>query len=492
MPTVPIAFTDQVPHSHATVANLNQGAIKHAIAQLCRTNFLIFQKVELGMEIGPQHRTWWEHLQDGRDVVEMAPRDHGKSQSLTQAYPLWCLKYDPWIQEAFILGADGDLAHRNLDQLKALMANRPSVSYLLPTGRQLTNSRTELQLTNGKTIKTKGLMSPHRGRHPQLIICDDILNEENSLDKDKRADIRKRFFEVITPMKDRGLVSQRARGFWSKIVVVGTAQDREDLYHELMENPEYTGTKLSAVLDDTTKQALWPERYPYDALMEIKRKIGTLPFSKEYLNDPLSDETTIFPTSLFEPLKDRQLSYVRNRTGALTFLGADFSVPGTTDGDWTVLMVLEYEPPPQNLYTLLYYWRARPTQIQEQINQLEYLCQAYQISLGYLEDNHFQGIYARHMNQKTNLPLRGHTVGANKRSTEIGILSLRTIFENLRFRFPYATDADRAMTDHVISEFNGVRQRFGRIGNETTNDDCVMALWHSVRASQSVRFEADF
>jgi len=472
----------------------NAAGIKHAVRQLCRTNFLVFQKVELGFEIGPQHKIWWDHLKTGDDVIEMAPRDHGKSHSLIRAYALWKAKYDPWVQDILILGPDQPTAVENLDKMKILMNNRESLWPLLPKGRSHgPDSRTEMQLGNQKVIKAKGFMSPLRGRHPQLILLDDVLNEKNSWSADVRKMMKTRFNEVVFPMKDKGTAKVRLQGFKSQIVTVGTAQDTDDMYHEQLQGGEYTGAKLAAFVDEAMTIPLWADRYSAEDLMAIRRKVGSLSFSKEYMNKPLSDETTIFPTSLLEPLFDRQLSYSRNYTGGNpVFLGVDFSVPGSNDGDWTAIVALEYDKS-ANLYTLLNYWRARPQFMQEQINQIEYYCQMYQVTLGFLEDNMFQGLYREHFKNKSRMPVRGHTVtGQNKRSMETGLLSIRPLFENLQFRFPYKTDQDRIMTDYIVTEFNGIQQRHGRIGNETTHDDVVMAIWHALVASRATTFSADF
>lgn len=467
--------------------DMGSPAIRLAVQQLCAQNFLVFQRVELGMEIGEQHKIWWRHLQTEYDVCEMAPRDHGKSQSLARAYALWRVKYDRWTKSVLILGADQPSAVENLDKIKDMLATSPSLMYLVPTKRRDNFfSRTEILLTNGKAIKAKGIGSPLRGRHPQLVILDDILNDDNSTSPEHQEAIRKYFNEVIVPMKDKGLDWQRALGFRSKIVMVGTAQDRNDLYHELQSNQEYIGTKLQAILDDEHKKVLWPERYSYEDLIKLKAKIGALAFSKEYQNEPLSDDTTPFPPSLFEPLKDRDLSYVRIYEGTNpVFLGADFSVPGSQDGDWTVIFAVEYDPV-SHLFTPLNYWRQRPAQMQEQLHAIELYCQQYKVTLGYLEDNLFQGVYANLFKTKSALPLTGHTVTHGKKvSLEMGLLSFRPMFENSAWRFPYKTPEDQIKTDQIILEFNGVRMRRGRIGNESYHDDLVMAMWHAVSASRA-------
>ena len=468
-----------------------------AVQYLCRTDFRVFQKVELEMELGPHHYEWWNRLQTRRDICEMAPRDHGKSMSLAQAYPLYRAKYDHWCRDIFLLGADQPSAVENLDKIKDLLETKPTMRQLLPkAGKDRIYSRTEVKLSNGTTLKARSFGSRLRGRHPQLIIGDDILNEQNSLTPENRRETRKYFMEVVLPMKDKGLPAQRAKGFFSQIVLIGTAQDREDLYHELQKNPGFIGKKMKAVMDESKggrEVVLWPDRYTYLDLMQIKATQGALSFSKEYQNEPMSEDTTIFPPSLFEPLLDRDLSYARSYSGPYpVYLGADFSVPGSTDGDWTVFYVMMYNTDTKE-FIPLNYWRERPATMQAQIHQLELMCQMYGVSIGMLEDNLFQRVYAEHFRQKTSLPLVGHTVthGA-KANLEYGVLGFRPLFENRVFRFPYKTAQDQALTDHMMLEFNGIVQRRGKIGNESYHDDTVMAMWHALTASKQTTFSVSW
>ena len=413
--------------------------------------------------------------------------------SLARAYPLWKIKYSPWVKEVLILGADQPSAVENLDKIKLLLETKPMLRHLIPQSRKdYFYSRTEIKLTNDKVIKAKGMGSPLRGRHPQLIVLDDVLNESNSLTPDQRIDVRNHFNEVIVPMKDKGFGRQDEK---SQIVVIGTAQDKEDLYHELQKNGEYLGEKLSAVIDDDLKISLWPERYPYQDLMKIKRTIGTLSFSKEYLNKPITEETSLFPPSLFDPMKDTSLSYVTAYQGGNpVYMGVDFSVPGSMDGDWTVIFVLTIDPATKQ-FTPLNYWRGKPAQVQEQLHRIELMCQMYNVTHGYLEDNLFQKLYMNLIKSKSNLPLSGNTVTHhNKNSMDYGILSFRPQFENEKWSFPYKTDADRAKTDLIILEFNGIVQRKGKIGNESYHDDIVLSMWHAVccaRAGSSFKVSWD-
>lgn len=462
-----------------------QEAIRNAISHLCAENFLVFQKVELGFELGRHHLEWWDALSTGDDVIFLAPRDHGKSHSMARAYPIWRAKYDRWVKEIYILGADQASSVENLDKIKGLMAAAPTLSYLLPQSRKHgLASRTELQLRNGVVIRAKGLLSPLRGRHPQLLIQDDILNTANSDTAESRTRVRKYFWEVVFPMKDKGVAAMQAKGYRSQLVTIGTAQAWDDLYHELLADKHFRGSKQRAVIDEEKQEVLWPERYSYADLMRLKESQGALSFAKEYQNEPISDDTTLFPASLLEGCLDETLSYVPNYDGVYpTFLGADFSVPGSTDRDRTSIFVFELDST-KNFITPLWFYLGTPISMQEQLTQVEHMCQAYKVTLGYLEDNMFQRVYSNYFKSKT-LPLSGHTVThSSKTAVEHGILSFRPLFENRRIRLPYKTGRDKKMTDEVMKEFNGVTQRKGKIGNFVYHDDIIMAFWHALEASR--------
>lgn len=468
-----------------TILRTGKESLKEAVAKLCATNFLVFQKMELGFDLGYHHKEWWEQLQTGDDVIFLAPRDHGKSHSMARAYPIWKAKYDRWIKEIYILGADQASAVDNLDKMRALMVGHKSLAYLLPTSRgQGLQSRTELQLRNGVIVRAKGVLSPLRGRHPQLIVLDDILNTKNSDTADSRIKIRKYFWEVVFPMKDKGTQVQQAQGFRSQIVTIGTAQAWDDLYHQLLEDKSFRGRKQHAIIDDATKTVLWPERYSYEALMKLKESQGALSFAKEYQNEPISDDTTLFPASLMEGCLDETISYVRAYEGVHSvYMGADFSVPGSTDRDRTAMLVFELDTI-NNTITPLWYYLGTPTEIQEQLMQVEHMCVAYRVALGFLEDNMFQRVYANYFKNKVT-PVRGHTVThAAKMAIQYGILSFRPLFENKRIRLPYKTQQDKKMTDELMKEFNGVTQRKGKIGNFVYHDDIIMAFWHALCASR--------
>lgn len=470
-----------------------QDALTDLLKQLVVVSFPAFLVLELGLEVARPHLEWWEDLKTGEDVIELSPRDHGKSHALIRGYAIWRAKYHSrYYREILILGADTKSAIENMDKLKSMLTTNHAVKALLPTDRESLNSRAEVILSNGVAVKAKGWMSPLRGRHPQLILLDDVLNEKNSLSEDARARTDKYFFEVVYPMKDKGSVEMRKSGFRSQIVLSGTAQHKEDLYHKLLASKLFRGRRQSAITDVQAKEVLWKERYSYEDLMKIKAAQGALSFSKEYQNEPLTEEMSLFPPSLFEQMKDHNRSYLISYEGSNgVYLGVDFSVPGDASGDFTVAMIGELLP--NGTIVLLHVWRNRPQTVQEQLRRVGQLTQDFKVSYGLLEDNMFQRLYPQHFANQTNLPLRGHTVTrSGKNSLDQGVLSFRPIFENKKFVFPYRTDYDKEVTDQIIREFAGFNMRDGQLGNFSYHDDSVMAMWHMLVASRKTAFSYEF
>lgn len=458
---------------------------------LSQRNFLVFLKVELGLEIARPQREWWEILKRGDDCSFLAPRDTGKSTSMVRAYFLWRLKYySKWVRDALLIGPDQSSAVENLDRIKVMVSESRYLRHLTPTDRRYFNTREEVKFSNGVVIKAKSMMAPLRGRHPQLILLDDVVNEKNSLTSDGRRKVRNYFFGVVFPLKDKGTAAVRSLGHKSQIVVVGTAIDPDDLYHELEKNPHFLSLRQRSILSPETKEVLYPERYSWEDLMKIKETIGSLQFGREYMNEPVNDETTLFPSTLFEPLKDYTRSYKSSSKGINpVYMGVDFSVPGDSAGDYTAEVIGERLP--DGTIVLLAVFRTRGKEMIEQVNGVRNRAVDFNITRGLLEDNMFQRVYLSALGGY-NLPLKGVTVTATgKNSLSTGVLGLRTLFERRRVILPYRTEYDKLVTDQLITEFGGVVRSKGKLGNFAYHDDVVMAFWHMWTASEEQGFDFD-
>jgi hypothetical protein len=219
--------------------------------------------------------------------------------------------------------------------------------------------------------------------------------------------------------------------------------------------------------------------------------MGRLMFAQEFQNEPIQDSTVLFPPDLFKPLLDETLSYVYAYSGSYpVYLGCDFNVPGDTAEDYTIVASAAYNTSLQT-FTLLNYDRFQAKTMNEQTRKIEIACDAFKVTSGFVESNLFQKIYANYF-ANTKYPIKGHVVSSTKNYVDTGILSLRPVFEQCRFKLPYKTQSDREKTDLLISEFGGLIRHNGKIKSLTGHDDIPMAVWHMYAASGNNHFSYEF
>lgn len=109
-----------------------------------------------------------------------------------------------------------------------------------------------------------------------LILCDDILDEENSANPEQREKVENWFWKTLKPCLAPG----------GSIIVIGTRWAEGDLYQKLIEDKKWPSLVKSAWYEDgATKTALWPEMWPISALEQERRDMGSAMFACSYLND---------------------------------------------------------------------------------------------------------------------------------------------------------------------------------------------------------------
>lgn len=133
------------------------------------------------------------------------------------------------------------------------------------------------------TISCAGVDVTKNGMHYDLIICDDLHSEQNVGNMEqiqKVIDHYKLAFSLLDPGKP--------------MIVIGTRWHYSDLYQHILdfEKDDFNILKKSAYNDDGS--LLFPEVLNEKELDKIRRRQGTSIFSKQYLNEPISDENATF------------------------------------------------------------------------------------------------------------------------------------------------------------------------------------------------------
>jgi len=117
-----------------------------------------------------------------------------------------------------------------------------------------------------------GILTFKRGRHPNVLICDDILKDpDTKMDISQLKKVERIFIEEVESMPKE------------EIHVCGTPQDRQDLFAKLEKMPEYYSGKFPAIKSFEEKIVLWDEAYPFDVLMNRRKSYGEKSFNKEFM-----------------------------------------------------------------------------------------------------------------------------------------------------------------------------------------------------------------
>lgn len=115
-----------------------------------------------------------------------------------------------------------------------LMPNQPEKW----TDRSIIVERPSLRLKD-PTVSAVGSGGSILSRRADIIICDDILNQENSRTHEQREKIKEWFFNVLMPVLTPT----------GRLIVVGTIWDENDLYSDLMKDETFDiRLRMQAVL----------------------------------------------------------------------------------------------------------------------------------------------------------------------------------------------------------------------------------------------------
>lgn len=122
---------------------------------------------------------------------------------------------------------------------------------------------------------------------PDLIVCDDILQDENSATQEQREKMKDL---VLTAVKN-SLISHVEEPN-AKMVLINTPQHKEDLSQDARKDPQFTTIEIPCWTKETKdlpvqqQESVWPELYPTDTLRAEKlsylKRNKLSQFTREY------------------------------------------------------------------------------------------------------------------------------------------------------------------------------------------------------------------
>lgn len=271
------------------------------------------------------HREGWtRYCSDHPACATAAPRNHAKSTAFTHDFILAnvCFRTEDYI---ILVGSSEEMAVEHLGDIRNELAENEELRSHFKILRFVTEQKTDIIvecedghqfriIARGAEQKIRG--RKWRGKRPGLIVFDDIEDDEQVENKDRRRKFRRWFFRACKQaLRDRG----RIRGH-------GTILDEDSLLNHLIKNKSWNSKLYKAHKSFSDfSQILWPEKFPESRLRAIQQEFvsegDAAGYSQEYLNDPRDNDEAYLRKEDFLSMKEEDYE-----TWKRYHCGVDFAI----------------------------------------------------------------------------------------------------------------------------------------------------------------------
>ena len=222
-------------------------------------------------------------LGDARIIVEMGPR-HGKSELISVNTPIWMLEKYPWA-EVLLTSYAADFATG---------FGRRVRDVFLQNEREIlsTRIRDDVQqiahfiTTEGGSMVSAGVGGPITGRGAHLLLIDDYIKNWMEATSETTLNAIWDWFRTTayTRLEPGGSCVILATRWAIKDLIGRLKEQDKDHMWTVITLPALAGA--NDPLNRLPGEALWPQRYPVEALNRIRALVGEYIFQALYQQDP--------------------------------------------------------------------------------------------------------------------------------------------------------------------------------------------------------------
>ncbi len=133
----------------------------------------------------PFHARWMQFRLENRETLILAPRGHGKSTILTVAYGLWRVVENP-DRRLLVVSATAVQAVAFLREMRTHVERNPIFKRAFGNliGEKWTEGeivlKTRRRIAKEATVTALGVGGPIIGRHYDIILLDDVVDEDSA------------------------------------------------------------------------------------------------------------------------------------------------------------------------------------------------------------------------------------------------------------------------------------------------------------------------
>lgn len=283
----------------------------------------------LGYAVECCHRSMLRLQEKNKKALVLAPRGIGKSTALTIVRCIYEVLENPDIRVLIVSNTQLQ-AEIFLREIKQHLESNEKLIEIF--GYQVGSKwdSKEINVKNRKSFAKEsnvsccGVGGAIIGRHYDLILGDDLVDEENSRTELQRERFRIWFYKALDPTLEPD----------GRIFIHGTRYYPSDHYGYLIKHDDYAYRVWPALKEiNGVVGTLWPEKMSISWLNKKKKSMGSAIFSTQYQNDVSLMEGKIFNYSDFQ-------FYKILPEGLKIFQGVDLAISEKETADYFVVCTI--------------------------------------------------------------------------------------------------------------------------------------------------------
>ena len=434
---------------------------------IAKENKAFLMKFFLKRQVAQFHKECLSSIEDEKNVLIIAPRGHGKSL-LVASYCIGEMLKNSNIRIMVVSNTSTQSTEFmrivketfENEEFKNYFGDYTNKSVKWTTGELIIRGRTKVM--REPTITASSYGGAIISRHVDLLICDDIIDEENARTKTQREMLSTWFYKTLMPTLEPE----------AKLIITGTRWHYDDLYGELMDkerHPEFKVLHYKAVENPVFNEEgklsggkpLWEWLWSLKNLEDRRSKMGTLYWNMQYQNDPSGLKGRLCEHDWFQ-------WYQEIPWGLKYYMGVDLMSSKSEEAHYFVICTIGIDKL-GNIYIVDLFRRQLPF-INDQLNMIRSKANQYKPFILGVETNQYQRVMAQIL-ESVVLPVQEiHT------SVDIvtRFLKIQPYIQNGR------VFVQKSMNDTLVKECLQVPRG--------ESDDCISALCLAIEAASGGTF----
>lgn len=292
------------------------------------------------------------------------------------------------------------------------------------------------------SITCVGTDSTIVSKHYDVIMCDDLVDEENARTKHMRDKVKTWYYQTLDPCLEPPSLDVPCRGEQHHL---GTRYHFEDLWGHLQANELKKHTQIFPAIN-SKGQTPWPKKYSLEWLKKKKRKAGVIIFNAQYQCDTESMKGEVFQYDNCQMIDSDELPKKLR-----IYIGTDLAVSQQQQNDKFALVVIGEDPIAGSIFVLYAY--TKQLRFRQQTKKAIQIYDKYNPVRHGVEAQQYQGVFYQELQDigkdEGNFDRRFQPVFQTK-DKHTRAWKLTAIFEDKRVFFVKGAPGIQELIDQLV------------------------------------------